>query len=632
MRAISLCLFLMLAPTAAFAQTQVTAFRPSMHGFRFHNAFAHVAHGSIGVGSAQIPIGDAAQGLCGGMVYAARDYFEASCVRPPDEVSPDSGVLYDYLVARLYDSFDLPSGPLSYMYLMNPAVSDHDTWWAGLVGQHGRAWITINQQWPSIKRALDQGRVVPLGLVMVKSVDPSKLGKNHQVLAYGYDLAGSNLAIRVYDPNAPGDDGARIQLDIGNPSGTTAMQLVHGSGAARTVFAFFATGGTGHRPPPGCANAAARPSRTLTGDFDGDYTSDTLRYVPDGHGWFLGRGQPTELSWSFVGDTRGFGPLATEPFWAGRFSQSTRSEVLFYQPRDGNWFLGTYQFGTLTWSFAGNTAAAGNLMDGRHKFFSGDFDGDGRLDLLFYSGNDANWVLGTWVVGAATGASGAMTWTFAGNSAAFGDLLDGRHGFHTGDFDGDGKTDVLFYSAGDGNWFLGSLAAAGLTWTFAGNTAAFGDLLDGRHEFHSGDFDGNGRGDLLLYSAGDSNWFLGSGAAAGLAWTFAGNTAGFGNLLDGWHRFFVADFDSNGRTDVLFYYAGDHNWYLGAGAAAGLSWNFAGNTAGFGDLLDGRHEFFIGDHDRDGQSDLLLHQIDAGYWFRGGHAGQRLLWKYNGRF
>jgi hypothetical protein len=37
---------------------------------------------------------------------------------------------------------------------------------------------------------------------MVKSLLPTDLGKNHQVLVYGYKLSGNVLVLRVYDPNS----------------------------------------------------------------------------------------------------------------------------------------------------------------------------------------------------------------------------------------------------------------------------------------------------------------------------------------------------------------------------------------------------------------------------------------------
>ena len=40
--------------------------------------------------------------------------------------------------------------------------------------------------------------------------------------------------------------------------------------------------------------------------------------------------------------------------------------------------------------------------------------------------------------------------------------------------------------------------------------------------------------------------------------------SGVGNLTDGNHPIWVADFDGDGQTDLFFYYSGDDSWWLGA--------------------------------------------------------------------
>ncbi len=49
----------------------------------------------------------------------------------------------------------------------------------------------------------------------------------------------------------------------------------------------------------------------------------------------------------------------------------------------------------------------------------------------------------------------------------------------TGNFTGTGRDQVLFYSPGDKNWWLGSLNRHGtMTWKHAGNTPGFGNTAD----------------------------------------------------------------------------------------------------------------------------------------------------------
>jgi hypothetical protein len=225
----------------------VSGFLPSTNGFHFSNFFEAVPLTTIDVGVAKVPIGNAANGLCGGMVFATRDMFEAGMTPPPDPSPPSSGPLFDYLVSRLMASFMLPGGPLLYLHLMNPDLPDHETTFSQIFGPRGRAWVMINEQWPRIKADLDAGRLSPIALVQVKSHDPFQMGNNHQVLAYGYDLVGSELTIKIYDPNYADADNVAISLNLADPKHSTEVRRTHGDGP---IYCFFAVNYAFVAPPP----------------------------------------------------------------------------------------------------------------------------------------------------------------------------------------------------------------------------------------------------------------------------------------------------------------------------------------------------------------------------------------------
>lgn len=217
----------------------VPGFLPSSAGFRFSNSFPHVPVRRIGVpGVVSIPIGDASDGLCGGMAFAARDYFESGRSPPGDSSAPAEGTpLFRYLVDRLLDSFDLPLGPARYLELMSPALPDGDGVLARLgVGPHGRAWRMIREQWPKIRADIDRGHPSPLGLVRVKSWNPLDLKFNHQVLAYGYDLEGGHLGLHLYDPNRAEDDDVTLSLQISDPRRASPVRSTL---PGRPVYSFF---------------------------------------------------------------------------------------------------------------------------------------------------------------------------------------------------------------------------------------------------------------------------------------------------------------------------------------------------------------------------------------------------------
>lgn len=248
------------------AMVRVTGFSPASHGFHFPNSFPHVPDFQINIAGATIAIGDAANGLCGGLAFAVRDLFEAGHLPPDWIVAPASGPLFNFMATRLIDSFDLPVGPLRYYGLMSPALPDHETWAseAGLAPR-GRAWVTIAEEWPKIRAGLDAGRLMPMALILVKSADPALMGHNHQVLAWGYDLDGTDLVIRIYDPNLPNNTTARIELSIANPLATTQMWHCVGAPAVAgsPVFAFFAQTYSFAAPPVG-PDDIPLPPRTFT--------------------------------------------------------------------------------------------------------------------------------------------------------------------------------------------------------------------------------------------------------------------------------------------------------------------------------------------------------------------------------
>src|SRR4029453_10481229 len=131
---------------------------------------------------------------------------------------PSEGVLFEYLVDRLFDSFGLPLGPARYLELMSPALPDGESVWSRLgIAPHGRAWRMIRQEWPAIRAEIDRGHPAAMGLIRVISSDPFELKGNPQVRAHGSDPGGAGLPLHLYDPNRPRDDHVTLSLSLANP-------------------------------------------------------------------------------------------------------------------------------------------------------------------------------------------------------------------------------------------------------------------------------------------------------------------------------------------------------------------------------------------------------------------------------
>jgi hypothetical protein len=234
-------------------QPQPARFLPSADGFAFTNSWPSAPAVSIPTPFGTIGIGNAASGLCGGMVFAALDYWQAQVPPPVSQPAPGTP-LYQFIVRRLIDSWHIPAGVAEYYQWMNLPDGDASLTVFGrsVVSQRGVSWRTIAEQWPQVRASLDAGVPAPLGLVTVASANPAQLGRNHQAAACSYQIEGSEVTLQVYDPNSGQDDGVHIRFDTANPTAATTFR--HNLNIGYPVRGFFLTA---YAPvmPPGTAGS-----------------------------------------------------------------------------------------------------------------------------------------------------------------------------------------------------------------------------------------------------------------------------------------------------------------------------------------------------------------------------------------
>jgi hypothetical protein len=215
-----------------------TGFLPSRDGFAFTNSWPPAPAIILPTPVRRIGIGNAAAGLCGGMVFAALDYWHAH-IRPPAARPAPGSPLYRYLVRRLIASWHIPAGVARYYGWMNLPDTDGRLDLLGRRMLTGRGLVarTIAVQWPRLRASLDQGIPGVLGLVTVASANPAQLGHNHQALAFGYAVAGSEVTVRVYDPNSGPDDTVAIRFDAASTARSPALR--HNLNLGWPVRGFF---------------------------------------------------------------------------------------------------------------------------------------------------------------------------------------------------------------------------------------------------------------------------------------------------------------------------------------------------------------------------------------------------------
>ena len=181
----------------------VPNFLPSQDGLHFPNRFDPGPTVRVGpLDPRLIGIGDAAMGLCGGMVAYVRRKFAAQQPVPPQTTVPENGSeLFKTLVRDQVRSLRFGLVPLRF-------------WRLSSVDATTRAAQTLKRNWPVIRRSLDDNKLATLGLIRTSARNPLELKENHQVLAYGYEIGDdASVRVRVYDPNHPNNDNVWVPLD-----------------------------------------------------------------------------------------------------------------------------------------------------------------------------------------------------------------------------------------------------------------------------------------------------------------------------------------------------------------------------------------------------------------------------------
>lgn len=174
----------------------------------------------------------------------------------------------------------------------------------------------------------------------------------------------------------------------------------------------------------------------------------------------------------------------------------------------------------------------------------------------------------------------------------------------TGDFNGDGLTDVAAYYRTNGRWLVALSTGNGFLapqiWaTFTAGTPFAKQIV--------GDFNNDGKDDIgnFITTSGLSRWLMnlstGSGFSKGTLWA---NTTKYG--VSGWARHLVGDFNGDGFTDIASFRnisTSVARWYVnlsnGSSAFTTTLWaNFSTIS------LSGWTSAVVGDFNADGKDDI----------------------------
>lgn len=200
-----------------------TSFSPEKHGFAFVNSFRGLPF--TGLLDRIVDAERRIHGLCGGMCFTALDHYHHGKPLPEDlSIPPKDSRLYRILAARQSDSWGmLWRGIASYARRM--AWSD-----AKALRENGKTWQIV-------KKEIDAGKPVVLGLVFDPIPISTRLKNNHQVIGYGYtETKDEGITIDLYDPNYGQTSDVKLTL---SPEGDGFRARVSKGAAGHEVHTFF---------------------------------------------------------------------------------------------------------------------------------------------------------------------------------------------------------------------------------------------------------------------------------------------------------------------------------------------------------------------------------------------------------
>ena len=322
----------------------------------------------------------------------------------------------------------------------------------------------------------------------------------------------------------------------------------------------------------------------ITGDFDGDGRTDFIR---------LNKGTPTDTARVMISLSRGNGVFETGNLVASVVGDDGTTRV---QP---------------VWP-----DFRADLMN----MFVGDFNGDGVDDFIrqeksVWDDDEAN---------TANIYLGQRNGTFVARSIAGAQWLKGDFtNLLVGDFNGDGRDD--FIRQEKNGWDSDNINTLQLYLGQADGTFTVQNLSDtlqlkgSQFNLQIGDFNGDGKSDLLSQRRSDSTtrasqiYVASTNTAGHVAFSAWGSAFGNDATL---HRFSIGDFDGDGRDDLIVQETGaydDDDIWTAAISRAGITglgtWNLLTDyTAMKGDLT----RLVIADFNGDGVDDFL--RQENGVW------------------
>ncbi|UML79774.1 SpvB/TcaC N-terminal domain-containing protein [Leptospira kirschneri] len=323
------------------------------------------------------------------------------------------------------------------------------------------------------------------------------------------------------------------------------------------------------------------------GDFNGDGISDLLFFNPKSGNWKAAEGRK-EGGYNFklyANRYQGYANEEKTKFFKGNvsgdYNGDGRSDIAFYLPETRDFIVAEHDGRVFQFK------SHGRLMAGipdifRMEWFPGDYDGNGLSDSVLFDEPTGQWTLMLNKGGSFEFLRFAKKFqnVFRGDYSPDGNLDSvstndsskpgkdhDKVNFLVGDYNGDGRTDISLYDSRSGKWFVGEnhrnpnkndSIYFQMQWKLYKIFTAPEQALFG-HDRFSGDFNGDGFSDFLIFDRSNGEWTLGETGDGTINFKIWSRTPQFKPVT----RWLQGDFNGDGRTDIGFYSSSDGKFWIG---------------------------------------------------------------------